>query len=51
MEFGPVSPVFKLEPGAAASFPEKWTLTQLPKEITTAEAARKLVKKIPPSPF
>jgi hypothetical protein len=51
MQFGPVSPEFKLDPGAQASFPEKWVLIDAGREITTADQARKLVKKIPASPF
>lgn len=51
MQFGPVSPEFKLAPGGEAIFPEKWVLIELSKEVTTPEQARKLVKKIRSSKF
>jgi hypothetical protein len=51
LEFGPLSPEQKLQPGAQFSLPEKWVLVQLKKEVTTVEEARKLVHKIKPSPF
>ena len=50
-ELEPLSPEIKLDAGQNYSFPEKWILIPLEKEITTFEQARKLVKKIPRSPF
>jgi hypothetical protein len=50
-ELEPLSPEVKLKPGESYSFPEKWTLIELNDEVTTFEEARKLVKKVPPSPF
>ena len=50
-ELEPLSPEIKLAPNQAYSFPEKWTLIELEKEALTFEAARALMKKIPPSPF
>ncbi len=46
-----LSPEVPLKPGQRYSFPEKWILIHLPKPVTTAKQARKLVDKIPPSPF
>jgi len=51
VELSPLSPETKLAPGREYSFPEKWLLIPLPKEITSWEEARKLVRKIPASPF
>lgn len=50
-ELEPLSPEVNLKPGEKYEFPEKWILIPLEKEAFTFEAARKLVKKIPPSPF
>ncbi len=50
-ELEPLSPEIKLKPGESYDFPEKWTLVELEKEVSTFEEARKLVKKVPPSPF
>ena len=50
-ELEPLSPEIKLKSGENYSFPEKWTLMELDKEVTTYEQARALVKKIPRSPF
>ncbi|MGZ5566378.1 MAG: hypothetical protein ACXWKG_05120 [Limisphaerales bacterium] len=50
-EIEPLSPETKLEPGQNFSFPEKWVLIPLKKEVTTVQQARELVKRIPPSPF
>jgi len=50
-ELEPLSPEVKLKPGESYSIPEKWTLIELNDEVTTFEEARKLVKKVPPSPF
>jgi hypothetical protein len=50
-ELEPLSPEVTLKPGESYSFPEKWTLIELNDEVTTFEEARKLVKKVPPSPF
>jgi hypothetical protein len=51
VELSPLSPETKLAPGREYTFPEKWLLIPLRKEVTTWEEARKLVRKIPPSPF
>jgi hypothetical protein len=51
VELSPLSPEIKLAPGQEYSFPEKWLLIALPREITTWEEARKLVRKIPATPF
>lgn len=51
MEFGPVSPEFKLAPGQSAVFPEEWTLMVLKKEVSSPEEARKLAKMIKAQPF
>jgi hypothetical protein len=50
-ELEPLSPEVTLKSGQNYSFPEKWTLVELPKEVTTYEQARALVKRIPKSPF
>jgi hypothetical protein len=50
-ELEPLSPEVTLKSGAEYSFPEKWTLIELTKEVTTYEQARALVKRIPRSPF
>jgi hypothetical protein len=50
-ELEPLSPEIELKPGESYAFPEKWTLVELEKEVSTFEEARKLVKKVPPSPF
>lgn len=50
-ELEPLSPEVTLKPGQNYSFPEKWTLIELEKEVTTYEQARALVKRIPKSPF
>jgi hypothetical protein len=51
VELSPLSPEIKLPPGGDFTFPEKWLLIHLKKEVTTWEQARKLVRKIPPPPF
>ena len=51
VELSPLNPETKLASGQEYTFPEKWLLLPLPKEITTWEEARKLVRKIPPTPF
>lgn len=50
-ELEPLSPEVALKPGGTYSFPEKWILIDLEKEVTTYEQARALVKRIPRSPF
>ena len=40
-----------MKPGETYSFPEKWVLIELPKEVAGYEQARALVKLIPKSPF
>jgi hypothetical protein len=51
VELSPLSPEVTIAAGKDYTFPEKWSLTALSKEVTTWEEARKLVKKIPASPF
>lgn len=51
VELSPLSPETKLASGQAYTFPEKWLLLPLPRETRTWEEARKLVRKIPPTPF
>jgi hypothetical protein len=50
-ELNPFSPQTSVAPGESFIFPEKWVLIPLDKEPATAEQARELVSKIPPSPF
>ena len=50
-ELEPLSPELKLKPGETYSFPEKWMLIELDKEVTSYAQARALVKLIPRSPF
>jgi hypothetical protein len=50
-ELNPSSPSTTLRPGASFSFPEKWLLLPLDKEVSSADDARKLVLRIPPPPF
>lgn len=50
-ELEPLSPEIPLKPGENYSFPEKWTLIELDKEVTSYEQARALVRRIPKSPF
>ncbi len=50
-ELEPLSPEITLKSGQNYTFPEKWTLIELPEKVTSFEKARALVKKIPRSPF
>jgi len=50
-ELEPLSPETRLKPNENYAFPEKWLLIQLDSEVISPEAARALVRKIPPSPF
>jgi hypothetical protein len=50
-ELEPLSPEITLKSGENYTFPEKWTLIELDKEVTGYEQARGLVKQIPRSPF
>lgn len=50
-EMEPISPEMPLKPRQAYSFPERWLLLRLDREVTTHEEARALVGKITPSPF
>jgi hypothetical protein len=50
-ELEPLSPEVTMKPGESYSFPEKWVLIELPKEVAGYEHARSLVKLIPKSPF
>jgi hypothetical protein len=50
-ELEPLSPEVTLKPSETYSFPEKWILIELEKEVTNYGQARALVKRIPRSPF
>lgn len=50
-ELEPLSPEVKLKPTEVYSFPEKWMLIELPREVTTYEQARAATRLIPKSPF
>lgn len=50
-ELEPLSPEARLKPGEQREFPEKWSLIELKKEVTTFEQARALAGKIERSPF
>ena len=50
-EIEPLSPEVTLKPDESYDLPEKWTLIQLEKSVSSYEEARKLVSKIGPSPF
>lgn len=50
-EMEPLSPEVPLKPGEEYSFPEKWVLIPLEREIASHEEARALVDKIPANPF
>jgi hypothetical protein len=50
-ELEPLSPEITLKSGENYTFPEKWTLIELDKEVIGYEQARALVKRIPRSPF
>jgi hypothetical protein len=50
-ELEPLSPEAKLAVDGEYVFPERWTLTRLPQNVTTHEEARQVAASIPPSPF
>lgn len=50
-ELEPLSPEMQMGPHTDYTFPEKWVLIPLKKEVASHEEARELVKLIPPSPF
>ncbi|MFN7141861.1 MAG: hypothetical protein ACK4UN_21280, partial [Limisphaerales bacterium] len=50
-ELQALSPEIELAPRQNYAFPEKWTLTRLPKPVRTFEEARKVANRIPPPPF
>lgn len=50
-EIAPHSPEARLASRKSYEFPLKWTLIDLPSEVTTHEGARALVDQIPGSPF
>ncbi|MBL9139540.1 MAG: hypothetical protein JNK85_26970 [Verrucomicrobiales bacterium] len=50
-EIAPHSPEARLASRKSYEFPLKWSLIDLPSEVTTYEEARALVEKIPGSPF
>ncbi|MBV8879202.1 MAG: hypothetical protein JO332_04510 [Planctomycetaceae bacterium] len=50
-ELEPLSPEARLKPEGEFTFPERWTLTRLDREVTTHEEARAAAERIPPSPF
>jgi hypothetical protein len=51
VELEPLGPELTLKPGEQKSFPEKWALIYLDKEVNNLEDVRKLAREIPPSPF
>ena len=50
-ELEPLSPEVTLKPGEEYSFPEQWVLIELDRSVNTHRDARKILSKIPPSPF
>lgn len=50
-ELQSMSPEVDLAPGENYAYPEKWSLIRLPEPVLTFEDARKVVKRIPRSPF
>lgn len=50
-ELEPLSPEARLKPEAEYTWPERWTLTRLDREVTTHEEARAVAERIPPSPW
>ena len=50
-ELEPLSPEKTLQPGQSYSFPERWTILRLDREVTEAPEARALVSRIPASPW
>jgi hypothetical protein len=50
-ELEPLSPEVRLAPGETYSFPEKWTLIELEKDVSEFDQIKKIAKKVPPSPF
>jgi len=50
-ELEPLSPEARLKPEGEYTFPERWTLTRLDRDVTTHEEARRVAEQIPPSPF
>jgi hypothetical protein len=50
-ELQPFSPEARLRSRKTYEFPLKWSIIELPAEVTTHEAARALVEQIPGSPF
>jgi hypothetical protein len=50
-ELEPLSPEARLKPEGEYTFPERWTLTRLDREVTTHEEARAVAATIPASPF
>jgi hypothetical protein len=50
-ELEPISPEVTVKPGQDYVFPQMWSLIRLEKEIESFEEARKLVDRIPSSPF
>jgi hypothetical protein len=50
-ELEPLSPEQMLQPGQSYTFPERWTIVRLDREVTDAAGARALVPRIPDSPW
>jgi hypothetical protein len=50
-ELQPMSPESRLRTRKSYEFPIKWSLIELPAEVTTHEQARALADKVPSSPF
>lgn len=50
-ELQPMAPEARLRSRKSNDFPIKWSLVELPAEVTTPEEARALADKVPASPF
>jgi len=50
-ELQPMAPEARLRSRKSNDFPLKWSLVELPAEVTTPEAARALAAQVPASPF
>ncbi len=50
-ELQALSPEVELPPEGNYAFPEKWTITRLPKPVRSFKEAQKTAKGIPPPPF
>ncbi len=50
-EIQTLSPEVTLKPGESYSFPEQWVIIELDRAVNTHRDARKILDRIPPSPF